>query len=820
MNISSNIYLFFVLLIFLFNLVEVTINSNLDSLDYTHALSLINGNIFIIHKNGVMVYNYNCTIILYDYDFNGETLILSEKENNLTSLIQCSDSVKQYVIVNIYNKIYIFSSRGEYLFRLDNTFFSDYSFDNLIYFSYSFLFYKYDNSNYYFILGFVNNEKNIRIIQFIINMDNRNLEIKNNITHITYNSLTDVITCQIINSNILGCFYIRSVDDNKKYLYVTEFYLENNLALKNEAQVLSINNEVNHMLIKSIIGNEKNIVYACFISKTINFNWFVFDFNTLIGTEPKCILDCTFGTHLININYFKYTDEYIFSCLCKDKNNIAIYKFPGGYNNINEINNNLNTNYLITAIEFENECISYINYDLIFLIYEGKYDIISNFYCGLLKTKLYFFPSYITIHNYNKPTIEPDMSYIIPSTTPKIYSTIPSTILNIQTTIINPMTTIIFTIETSIPTTLPNIIFTTIPSSYFSNILTTILLMQSTFISSTSPEITKIKCKIKCLTCDEDSTYLNLCIKCNKIEKYFPSVVTGYDNYFECYNEDTKPLNYFFNKLTEFYEPCYPNCKTCNFQGNDDINNCTSCKNNYIFRPDEINSTNCVNKCQYYYYIYYDNYYCTVNIQCPSEANLLVKNKGKCIDNCTDDNEYQYQLNYECVKKCPEDTTPDENNICRLKNKKKCYLYSNFFLNINYKDLESNHFNNLIKRYIKGFEDTDLHVDFYQSQNYTITIYKTMECLKELEMVSTIINFKECYEKIQEKYNLSGNIIILISDFFNDKKLYKTVFYFFHPDTGKEVSIDDVCEDKNFVIEKTLIYLYHIPFKFNSIFIF
>ena len=58
--------------------------------------------------------------------------------------------------------------------------------------------------------------------------------------------------------------------------------------------------------------------------------------------------------------------------------------------------------------------------------------------------------------------------------------------------------------------------------------------------------------------------------------------------------------------------------------------------------------------------------------------------------------------------------------------------------------MESNHFDSLIKRYIKGFEDTDFHVDFYQSK----IIYKTMECLKELEMVATIIDFGECYEKI------------------------------------------------------------------------
>ena len=78
------------------------------NLDYTHALSLINGNIFIIHKDGVVVYNYNFTIILYSYNFDEYPIIPSEKENNFTSIIQCDDDINQYVVAIIENVIYIF----------------------------------------------------------------------------------------------------------------------------------------------------------------------------------------------------------------------------------------------------------------------------------------------------------------------------------------------------------------------------------------------------------------------------------------------------------------------------------------------------------------------------------------------------------------------------------------------------------------------------------------------------------------------------------------------------------------------------------------
>ena len=75
-----------------------------------------------------------------------------------------------------------------------------------------------------------------------------------------------------------------------------------------------------------------------------------------------------------------------------------------------------------------------------------------------------------------------------------------------------------------------------------------------------------------------------------------------------------------------------------------------------------------------------------------------------------------YQFNYEFYNKCPNDTIQDEDLICRLEDKKKCYLYNDFFLNVNFEELEYNHFDIYIKRYINGFEDTDFHLDFYQKK--------------------------------------------------------------------------------------------------------
>ena len=80
-----------------------------------------------------------------------------------------------------------------------------------------------------------------------------------------------------------------------------------------------------------------------------------------------------------------------------------------------------------------------------------------------------------------------------------------------------------------------------------------------------------------------------------------------------------------------------------------------------------------------------------------------------------------------------------------------------------------------------------------------------MECLKELEMDSSIIDFGDCYKKIQEKYNLENrNLIVLVADFFNDKELVNTYFNYFNPDTGEILSIGETCIDISFTIEKSL----------------
>ena len=746
------------------------------NLDYTHSLTLINGNVFIIHKNGVRVYDYNFTITIYEFNFGGTPIISSEDDNNFTSIIQCNDNEK-YVIAIIKDNIYIFSAKGQYLSHKPINLFSDFLINNY-YKYYSFLYYKYLNNVYYLILAFINNEGKIKIIELQLDK-NYNINSKiifHNITDSITDTISDSISCQIMdysNSKVLGCVYGKNISisiENKIILIL--FESENNFKMINETVIYSTFINIKNFFVKTTIGEDKSkLFFNIYYKDNTNIETYAFDF-TSFKLKNLGNAGCAKSTTKFNIEYFKYTDQYITSCQINSGINLLIIKYNSNFDSIGVGS--------YGSIDIKN-C-SLINYDILFLAYGKKYSIIGNSICNNGNTQIYNFPGYLPFNLIIIPSDEPDLS-----------------ILN-NSSFINEQTLAIENTDS-------------FDSSYSElNIIQT-----SESINSTEPNIImqsesiklNYKCPINCLECNEDIIPLNLCIQCNEKEGYYksiPTVING-TKYYKCYNQETKPVNYYFNIENQYYEPCYSKCKTCNFQGNEEINNCTSCKNSYIFTPNEINSTNCVLKCRYYYYFIFGEYFCTENNQCPLEASLLIKDRGQCIDNCKNDNEYKFRYNYECLSKCPEDTIENKDNVCEMKNKKKCYSYMDFLQNVDFESLKSDNFKILIKKYIAGFNGSDYHVDFYQSQNYTLTIYKKNECLKELEMTSSIIDFGECYKKIQKQYNLTNNnLIVLIADFFDDKKLVNTLFYFFDPNIGVNLTIEDICSDDSLIIEKSLSY--------------
>ena len=258
-----------IILYIITNLIAIIINQNdieiVDTkLDFIHALTLKNGNIFLLHQNGVIVYNYNMTIILHNYE---HSFISSEEENNLTTLIQCEDNNNHYIIALIKNNLHVFTSLGQFLFTIPNNLLEDLS-KNIIYISYSFLYYRYNNTKYYFIISYLDSNKYIKIIEFVIDMNAKSYsEYKTNI-HIIENILSDSASSQIVNTDgfttILSFFSVKNIYDNKSYtnnnyFVLSLFDIEQNLKMINETIISqSIGfQSVDNYLVKSAINKKK-----------------------------------------------------------------------------------------------------------------------------------------------------------------------------------------------------------------------------------------------------------------------------------------------------------------------------------------------------------------------------------------------------------------------------------------------------------------------------------------------------------------------------------------------------------------------------------
>ena len=320
----------------------------------------------------------------------------------------------------------------------------------------------------------------------------------------------------------------------------------------------------------------------------------------------------------------------------------------------------------------------------------------------------------------------------------------------------------------------------------------------------------------KCQKCNNQSISKNLCLECNIQKGYYilninelpkSKINKLFEQYFDCVNNITKPENFYFNEENQDYEPCFLTCGACEYGGNQIENNCTLCGINFRNQPDVINSTNCVLRCNYfYYYTYFGEYKCTQSQLCPKEYSIFIPEKKKCINDCTKDDEYIYQYNGECLNDCPNNTN-NESFICKDINTddNKCIIVEKDLLPMD-EGLIEYQSEILAKNYAKEFIYTNNHVSIYTNNIYSIIIYKNDECIKELSIEIIKIDFNECKKNIKYIFNIDNNlIIVIITKLINNLNYKKIIFYsIFNPNTTEKIITKNICENENFLIEENL----------------
>jgi len=181
----------------------------------------------------------------------------------------------------------------------------------------------------------------------------------------------------------------------------------------------------------------------------------------------------------------------------------------------------------------------------------------------------------------------------------------------------------------------------------------------NSYIDNNGNNICTCSSNIKCKECSKESLKNDLCISCNIEGGFYPTFyeTLNNNNLMNCY--DDFPGYYLEDNI---YYNCYFLCLSCSKGVAFYSHNCEECISGYTLFNETDKKGNCYQNCKNYYYFDESNEYkCTENKICPPSQSKLIPEKGKCIDDCSNDDTYKYEYNSQCYKKCPD------NQICKYK---------------------------------------------------------------------------------------------------------------------------------------------------------
>ena len=815
---NQNFILFFIILSNISNLQAL-------SFKYPIAFNLENENILVIHSLGIDICDFNCTSSQRKVTFGGE---LSESDISKIAISRYSTGV--FLIFNI-DIVYIFDKDGNYIIEAIDL----YNFDAEYYAIAAHKIVKDDfgDDNYYYLLGYINITSTGYNLILNYNYNDGFMPIVNNRYSKSFTDTDNIV------SQGLSCQFMK----NASVDYIICIYQISRESYNFRASIFTINKSP-LSIVKKKDFDMPGIKYIQSVTKLINSKPFFCGINEL--GEPYCFIfdlsedeeglsyifpdenfqkKCKAKPYNVKTYYFSETGEYVFSCLTND-NIIQTTIYDKNMEEIEDIQNpsmrlqtsfqgceefyysiiysKSNNNYYIIS---DIDCDSFLN----FMPLTGEIEEVEKYEFNLDEEEKEILKEYY--HNIEEKIEEEYIQekkeeYIQEKEEKCLQVEEEEKIVDIE-------------IESYIVNKEEEIgekesekrKKEKIEESYNLDLeekekkIETIEEYEETY--EKEKEINNTCILEKCSECNEESIKLNLCQKCNRGKGYYPLNFEDnllFKNYFECYNKQAKPQGVYFDEQALSYKLCYSSCKTCNYGGDGNENNCTSCKNNQILKPDIIpNSTNCVAQCPYFYYYKGDKYRCTDEEKCPDDYQLEIKEKKKCIDKCENDNEYNVQYDGECYKDPPEGTKYNElKNIFEDIDINKCNLNEKILrLPLN-EIITENEIKKKAKLYAKEFDYTNKHITIYKNDFYSITIYKDNVCPTELSLNIDEIDFGNCYTKVKNKFNITGDlIIVIISKNIND--IFKTIDKFmFNPYSGEKINFIELCMNETITVKKDL----------------
>ena len=743
--------------------------SDLKKSIYPITLTLSNNNILLITNTSILFYNSYFNSTIKSTYLSEEEKAKTKEETFKTLICECPG---EYVMILVKDQLKICTLNGDIIGRKNLTE------EHMNFPLYNLIPIKVESDYLYYIMAYTNGtDYSLRFFYYKIKKDGNeftkivNKEYKlSNFLGDNENAVTiSNIVCELMKNDtdkeILVCFYGR---EHPIKLHMTSFDINNNLTQINN---IYIGNSVYIKYVKAKCNGNKNQALICYSSFTNDALVYcsIYDLHSNTLSEPKvCVSKAGSSFCDLELYYFKNQEQFIL--ISKDNSNILhIAIFDINFVNNGEITYKFGDGFYQSNRESIIYLPQYEKYSIISdSLHNGAFSITNFIINNTTEVKI------TSLTNNNNDNTLSTEEYLISDSTD-------NNVLSTEEYLISDSTNskALNTEEYIITDSTDNII-----------------------LGNKRGEISNIT---KCLYSDKKSIQMNLCIECNKTAGYYPlsyynKLIT--DEYIECINDSTKPINFFFNEEREQYEPCYETCRTCNFSGNAKINNCTSCDFNSIFRPEKENTTNCIKECRYRYYITpYGQYKCSKDNECNSIASLYIKEKNKCTNNCSLDDTYFYQYNGECLDSCPKGTEP-ENNICVAINKEKCSIDLNEY---SLEDtLTTDNIDLLAKTYAKEYIYTKNHISLFKHEFYLITLYKNKECITNLGLSIPQIDFGNCYNIIQDKNHIYEDLLILIIEkYYNGKSVI--LYSFYNPENGDKLDTTNLCNQEKIMIEENII---------------
>ena len=321
-NFLYNFLVFFLLFFFLFKYIKSS--NSIQYINYPFALILSNDNIFIIHQNGVSIYDSTFSNLISDEIVFSETEKLTSKQS--LSKVTISQFENGYIISLINDKIYFFDYKGNFFFNSINPVIDIYA-PGYYYTLVPIKFYK---DHFFYIIGYVVdgglyfkyykfhsiNKQNILINSYIINQEGDTY---------TYQIREYGLSCEFMSYNFndkyLSCFLVKTTEPNTLFIYN---YSVNETDIQYIGQSNSGINVSNIKCIKSVINYAGSKSFICFYDDQKTCYCFKYDINDIEDQGSKITLkilfqnQCNIEYYSMKVGYIQGKEEFIISSLSID----------------------------------------------------------------------------------------------------------------------------------------------------------------------------------------------------------------------------------------------------------------------------------------------------------------------------------------------------------------------------------------------------------------------------------------------------------------------------------------------------------------------